>query len=246
MSVQLAHFLATVYSIAMLAATGQVPDYQLCVFAYSLPIDELHVEKCNIIDINSDGMPEVYVMAATGWQCGAYYYLDGEVHSVEDMTSWTWSSSLWYTSDEKLIMYTYPHTVGTAGILNYRVWQWGEEGYSLSEDLWRIPTEWGWNGEGDENDYDNYGPLEFEYIASDTVMDPFDDESPYDNLLITQEEFERKIDGFDKAEMILDSHKDSNIVWGFEWWRKYEEDAEYDKACTAIRQDILEELLKWK
>lgn len=250
MSVNLisAQFLAAIYCIAKLAATGQEPDYQLCAFAYSMPIDELHVDGGNIIDINSDGVPEVYLEAATGWQHGVYYYMDGEVHSVEDMSSWTWSSSLLYTPDEKLIMYTYPHTLGTEGILNYRVWQWGEDGYSLAEDLWRIPTEWGWTGEGDENDSLNQGPVEFEYISSDAAMDPFADDSPYDDLLITQEEFEKKTDGFDKAVMILDAHKDSHLSWGHYWWEQYYEDGEYDydRAYAAMRQDILEELLKWK
>lgn len=250
MSVNLisAKFLAAVYCASVLATTGQEPDYKLCVFAYSMPIDDLHVNGGSIVDINSDGMPEVCVIAATGWQFGVYYYMDGEVHSVDDMTSWTWSSSLLYTPDGDLFMYTYPHTVGTDGILNYRVWQWGEEGYSLAEDLWRIPTEWGWNGEGDESDYDNYGPLEFEYISSDTAMNPFEDESTYDDLLISQEEFERKTDGFDKAVMILDAHKDSHLSWGHYWWEQYYEDGEYDydRAYAAMRQDILEELLNWK
>ena len=247
MSIILAQFLAAIYCASMLVAIGQEPDYQLCVFAYSMPIDDLHVDGGSIVDINSDGMPEVCLIAAAGWQYGVYYYMDGEVRSVDDMSSWTWSSSLLYTPDGKLIMYTYPHTIGTDGILNYRVWQWGEEGYSLAEDLWRIPTEWGWNGEGDDNDPWNQGPIAFEYISSDVAMDPFDDDSPYDDLLITQEEFEQKTDGFDKAEMILDAHRDSYLNWGHFWWEQYYEDGEYnyDKAYAAIRQEILEELLNW-
>ena len=248
MSIFSAQFLAAVYCIVRLAATGQEPDYQLCAFAYSMPIDDLYVDGGSIVDINSDGMPEVCLIAAGGWQYGVYYYMDGEVRGVDDMTSWTWSNSLLYTPDGKLIMYTYPHTYGTDGILNYRVWQWGEDGYSLAEDLWRIPTEWGWTGEGDENDPLNQGPIEFEYISSDTAMDPFDDDSPYDDLLITQEEFERKTDGFDKAEMILDAHRDSYFSWGHYWWEQYYENGEYDydRAYAVIRQEILKELLVWK
>lgn len=241
--------LAAVYCISMLTATGQEPDYQLYDLACSMPIDELHVEECTFMDINSDGMPEAYIGAAGGWQYGVYYYMDGEVRSVEDMTPWTWSSKLLYTPDGKLIMYTYPHTTGTEGNLNYRVWQWGEDGYSLAEDLWRIPTEWGWNGEGDENDYNNYGPLEFDYISSDVAIDPFPvNEFSYADLLITQEEFERRIDGFDKAEDVYDP--DTYLSWSYEWWNQYgkygEYAEEYDRAYAIIRQEILEGLLNWK
>ena len=243
-----AKFLAAIYCISVLAVTGQEPDYQLCDLAFSMPIDELHVNGGSIVDINSDGMPEVCVIAASGWQFGVYYYMDGEVHSVADMTSWTWSSSLLYTPDGKLIMYTYPHTTGTAGILNYRVWQWEEEGYFLAEDLWRIPTEWEWNGEGDENDPNNHVLTAAAYISSDIAIDPFDGVSTYDDLLITQEEFERKTDGFDKAKMILDAHQDSYLSWDHDWWEQYYEEGEYDydRAYAAMRQDILKELLHWK
>ena len=253
MGVRLAQFLVMVYSVAMVAA-GQGVDNRLNAFALSLPI-EYYVQGCSIMDINSDGLPEVYLSAASGWQYYVYYELDGELRAVEDMEPWAWSSRLLCTTDGKLILYTYPHTTGTDGILNYRVWRWEENGYFLADDLWRMPTAYGWNGEGDENDYNNYGPLEFEYISSDTVIDPFDDDSPYDDWLITREEFERKIEGFNEAKVVLDPmtlwEDDSILYWSDEWWDQYypsgkfDED-EYDKAIAAIKEEIAEELLTWQ
>ena len=242
--------LAKICAMSILAATVQGAENRLSTFAFSLPIDEYYIQGCRIMDINSDGIPEVYLSAASGWQYYVYYELDGELREVEDMEAWAWSSRLLYTTDGKLIMYTYPHTTGTDGILNYRVWQWGEDGYFLADDLWRIPTEYGWNGEGDENDYNNYGPLEFEYIASDTVIDPFDDDTPYDDLLISQEEFERRFEGISEAEIVLDPltlwDDDSILYWSDDWWDQYYQYNkldDWDKAITDIKEEIAEELI---
>lgn len=246
-SIILAQIQALTYCVFMLVTTEQKPNYELVDFASSISVNDIYANGCTIMDINSDGMPEVYLTASSGWKYHIFYYIDGDVHEVEDMEPWAWSNRLLYTSDGKIVMYTYPHTYGTDGILNYRIWQWGEDRYFLLEDLWRIPTEYGWNGEGDENDYDNYGPLEFDYISSDIAIDPFPiNEFSYDNLLITQEEFERRIEGFDKAEIVLDPLKDSYLSWDYEWWKQCEEYAEYDKAYVIIRREILEELLSWK
>lgn len=245
MSVQLAQVFATIYSIAMVVSTGQEPNYELYEFAASISVDDIYANECTIRDLNSDGLPEVYLTASSGWQYHVFYYLDGEVHDVEDMTPWAWSNRLLYTSDGKLVMYTHPHTVGQRGIFNYRVWQWGEDGYTLEEDLWQIPTEWEWNGEGNMNDPDNFVLTAADYISSDAAMDPFEDESPYDDLLITQEEFERKIEGFADAEVILNPYGSPNEQWDFEWWRGYDEDT-YDEAYAIIRGEIAKEILNWK
>lgn len=245
MSELLAQFAAVVYSIVMLVGTGQEPNYELYKFAVSISVDDIYANGCTIRDLNSDGMPEVYLTASSGWQYHVFYYLDGEVHDVEDMTPWAWSNRLLYTSDGRLVMYTFPHTVGTDGILNYRVWQWGEEGYYLAEDLWRVPTEWEWNGEGDMNDPNNFVLTAADYISSDIAMDPFEDESSYDDLLITQEEFERRIEGFDEAEVVLNPYG-VDYQWEFDWWREFEREDMVDEAYALIRAEIVQELLNWK
>lgn len=245
MSVQLAQFLATVYSIAVLAATGQEPNYELYEFAASISVDDIYANGCTIRDLNSDGLPEVYLTASYGWEYHVFYYLDGEVHDVEDMTPWAWSNRLLYTPDGKMIMYTHPHTYAV-DTYSYRVWQWGEEGYSLAEDLWMIPTEWGWNGEGEVEDYWNHVPIAFDYISSDVPIDPdLLDESSYADLLITQEEFERRTEGFDEAEAILNPYGNPEYQWDFDWWKGYDEDT-YDEAYAIIRGEIAKEILKWK
>lgn len=246
MSVQLAHFLAIAYSIAVLAVTGQEPDHELCEFAISLPADFIYANGCTIMDINSDGMPEVYLTAENGWEYHVFYYLDGEVHDVEDMEPWTWSNRLLYTPDGKMIMYTHPHTYAV-DTYSYRVWQWGEEGYSLVEDLWMIPTEWGWNGEGNMNDSANIVPISFDYISSDVALDPFPINGfSYADLLITQEEFEQRTEGFDEAEVILNPYGAPNYQWDFDWWEEADREGTHDEAFAVIRAEIVWELLNWK
>ena len=246
MSGQLVHFFAIVYSIAMLAAAGQETNYELFEFASSISVDDIYADGCTIMDLNSDGMPEVYLTASSGWQYHVFYYLNGEVHDVEDMTPWAWSNRLLYTSDGKLVMYTFPHTYGSDGILNYRVWQWGEEGYSLVEDLWRIPKEWDWNGEGDMNDPNNFVLTAADYISSDIAIDPFPlDEFSYADLLITQAEFERRTEGFNEAEVILNPYGNPQYQWDFDWWKEYDEDT-YDEAYAIIRLEIAWEILNWE
>lgn len=244
MSGQLVYFFAIVHSIAMLAATGQETNYELFEFASSISVDDIYANGCNIMDLNSDGMPEVYLTASYGWEYHVFYYLDGEVHDVEDMTPWAWSNRLSYTPDGKLIMYTHPHTY-SVDTYSYRVWQWGEDGYSLVEDLWMIPTEWDWNGEGNMNDPANIVPVAFDYISSNIAMDPFEDESLYDDLLITQEEFERRTEGFNEAEVILNPYGNPQYQWDFDWWKEYGKDT-YDEAYAVIRREIAQEILDWK
>lgn len=250
MSVQLAQLFVIVYGIAMLAITGNDPNYELFEFASSISLEDIYANGCTIMDLNSDGMPEVYLTASNGWQYHVFYYLDGDVHDVEDMTPWAWSNRLLYTSDGKLVMYTHPHTTGV-GTYSYRIWQWGEDGYSLEKDVWFMPTEWGWNGQGDENDPYNRGPIEFDYILSDTVIDPFKDEMPYDDLRIVQEsvtwdEFEQKTAWINEAEVILNPYGAPEYQWDFDWWREFEREDMYDEAFAAIGAEIAWELLNWK
>lgn len=241
--------LAKICAMSVLAAAGQDMDNRLSAFALSLPIDEYYVQGCSIMDINSDGIPEVYLTAASGWQYYVYYEVDGELREVEDMEAWAWSSRLLYTSDEKLIMYTYPHTVGQTGILNYRVWQWGEDGYYLEEDLWRIPKVWDWDGESDLQ-YIEEHVMEFDYISSDAVIDPLRDDSLYEDLLITKEEFERRTAGFDEAEIVLNPQAPlwedvAALYWSDEWWNQYRERDDWDQAIAVIKEDIAKELQNW-
>ena len=244
MKVRLAQFLAAVYSTVMVAVAGQEVNYELIDFASSISVDDIYVNGCTIMDINSDGMPEVYLTASYGWEYHVFYYLDGEVHEVEDMEPWSWSNRLLYTPDGRMIMYTHPHTY-SVDTYSYRVWQWGEEGYSLVEDLCMIPTEWGWNGEGNINDSANRVPISFDYIASDVPIDPFSlDESSYAGLLITQEEFERMTEGFDEAEAILNPYGAPDYQWDFDWWKEYDEDT-YDEAYAIIREEIAKAILNW-
>lgn len=241
--------LAKICAMSVLAAARQGVDNRISAFALSLPIDEYYVQGCSIMDINSDRIPEVYLTAASGWQYYVYYELDGELREVEDMEAWAWTSRLLCTSDEKLIMYTYPHTVGTEGNLNYRVWQWGENGYFLEEDLWRLPIEWEWDGKGSLDDFLDHATTEYVYLSSDKAIDPFNDNFPYDDLLIMQEEFEWRTAGFDEAEIVLDPltiwEDDSILYWSDEWWDQYTELDEWDKAIAAIKEEIAKELLHW-
>ena len=55
--------LAKICAMSVLAAARQGVDNRISAFALSLPIDEYYVQGCSIMDINSDGIPEVYLTA---------------------------------------------------------------------------------------------------------------------------------------------------------------------------------------
>ncbi|MCM1186789.1 MAG: hypothetical protein NC251_09205 [Lachnoclostridium sp.] len=101
---------------------------------------------------------------------------------MENLEPWVYSSVLFHASDGTLVLYAAHNTDGTAGILQHRIYQWTEEGYSLAEDLWRMPVE-----------SDDMGiPIRFDYISSPGCIYPFTED--YSGLLISQSEYEQKIE----------------------------------------------------
>lgn len=208
----------------LIAAYGVVLQDPLYDFASSLPYDEnLYINNSLIDDLNADGIPEVYIAASSGWQYCVYYYLDGEVITLDDLTPWAWSSELCYTSNGKLVMCAYPHTTGTAGNMQYRIYEWGPAGYYLLEDLWRTPIEWNEDGE----------PIGFDYISADRCIDPhLDKVEPA--WLITQAEYEQKIAHLgEMTNLFTDGER-----WGMDWWKEHE-------SSDEIYMLIEEELLNW-
>ncbi|MDE6388912.1 MAG: hypothetical protein K2L82_14020 [Lachnospiraceae bacterium] len=89
----------------IIVAYGIVLRNPLYDFAALLPYDEaLCINGCAIADLNGDEMPEMYLTASSGWEYRAYYYMNGEVLSVDDIEPWTWSNELCYTRDGRLVM----------------------------------------------------------------------------------------------------------------------------------------------
>lgn len=210
----------------LIAAYGIILQDPLYDFAASLPHNEnLYINDSLIADLNGDGMPEVYISAGSGWQYCVYYYMDGEVFTLDGLTPWAWSSDLCYTPGGKLVMSAYPHTMGTAGNMQYRVYEWETGGYSLVEDLWRIPIEWDENGD----------PVGFEYILADCCIDPFIEEVD-SQWLISQTEYEQKVSGFGEMASLFGPYEDK---WGWEWWQEHGD-------ADEIYVDIQKELLNWQ
>ena len=210
----------------LIAAYSIVLQDPLYDFAASLPHNEnLYINDSRLADLNEDGIPEVYISASSGWQYCVYYYLDGEVFTLDDLTPWTWSSELCFSSNGRLVMLAYAHTVGTEGNMQYRVYEWGSEGYFLVEDLWRIPVEWDEAGE----------PFEFDYISADRCIDPFTEEVD-SAWLISQAEYEQKIADFGE---MTNLGSPSEARWGMEWWKEHE-------TADEIYMMIEEDLLNWQ
>lgn len=219
-------FLKSTILQVLIAAYGIILQNPVYDFAASLPHDEnLYINDCRIADLNNDGMPEIYISASSGWQYCVYYYLDGEVFVLDDLIPWAWSSELCYTSNDQLVMCAYPHTTGTAGNMQYRVYEWGNEGYFLVEDLWRTPNEWNEKGE----------PIGFHYISADRCIDSFTEEVD-SAWLISQAEYEQKIAGFGEMTNLFSPYE---ADWGTEWWQEHEN-------ADEIYMAIEEELLNWQ
>lgn len=189
-------------------------------FASSMPKDGIYVNLSKVTDLNKDGMPEVYIISAGGHEYHIFYYLNDSIQQTTDFF-WTWTSDLFSTANGNVIAYAEPHTTGTAGILQYTVYEWGEEGYTLKEELWRMPVEW--------NDIDGQ-PTGYEYLASKEPIDPFDDEMDYSDLLITQEEFERRLTALGRMTSLFEGVEYESTI---ELW---EESLIFDK----IRMEILD------
>lgn len=176
----LLQILITAYSVAI-----PDPRYQL---AAHMPQELIYINASTVQDLNGDGVPEVYLSAGGSWWYYVYYYMDGRVGSVEDLLPWTYTSDLCYTADGRLVLYAFPHTVGSADNLQYRVYEWTSTGGHLTENLWHRPA-----AEREENKE----PDGLEYISSPEAIDPFVMEE-YSDLLITQKEFNQKVADLDE------------------------------------------------
>lgn len=215
------------YGIAL-----QDPVYFL---AASLPEDDsIYINSATVEDINGDGMPEVCLSGGGGWEYRVYYYLDEEVHSVEQLMPWTWSSELYHTKQGTLVLYATAHTTGTAGNCQYRIYDWTQKGYVLREDLWRLPDEW---EQDPDSEYGEWIPITFLYLSSTECIDPFHDEE-YANLLITETEYERKITELGELTSIVGCYDGK---WVYERERE-QEDGDMDEIYMELKKALLD----WK
>lgn len=213
------------------ACNGYPMQSELLQMAVMLPREDIYsmyLDKCNVEDYNGDGMPEVYLAAGSGWEYHVYYYLDGEMYTVEDLEPWAWSSDLCIAADGCLVLYTWPHTMGTEGNYNYRIYEWTDAGYLLTEDLWSQPEEW-----------DRDGVLSCRYFSSKSAFDPFPDRD-YAELEISQEEYEQKIKNLGKLTSVFEDGPE----WGWDFWQ--ENDYEDELVLDGIYREIQEEILNWK
>lgn len=147
---------------------------------------EYAVTSALVEDINGDHLPEIILDGADGWNYQIYYYSNGFIQQVGNLSAWTWSSGLWTSANGDLVLCAEAHTTGTAGVLQYRVYHWDGEQYTLDADLCRIPSQWDASGI----------PVSYNYFSSNTCIDLV--ETEYDALAglydtITQEEFDAKI-----------------------------------------------------
>lgn len=216
----------------MTAAYNGVPvQSELIQMAIMLPREDMYLNKCKVEDYNGDGLPEVYLAAASGWEYHVYYYLDGEMHMVEDLEPWAWSSDLCITEDGHLELYTWAHTMGTEGIAQHRIYEWTPEGYRLTEDLWSEP---------DERDGDGT-VLSCVYFSSKSALDPFaSHEEDNEELQISQVEYEQKIENLGKLTSVFSDDDE----WGWDFWEQHEYDD--DSAKDELYRKVQEQILSWK
>lgn len=229
----------------LIASYGVVIQDPIYDFAASIPYDEtLYINDYAIADLNGDGMPEVYLTASSGWEYRVYYYLNGKVLVVDDIEPWAWSSRLCCTEDGRMVMCAVPHTTGTEGIMQHRIYEWGDEGYYLTEDLWRLPggamihisdePDYGLNGERTSEAADR----EPYYISADRCIDPWLEQVEL-SWLIPQTEYENKINGLDGMTDILNTYQSGQEKWGWDWWKEHDNPEE-------IYMTIEAELLNWQ
>lgn len=206
---------------------------ELLQMAIMLPredINNMHLDNCKVEDYNGDGLPEVYLAAASGWEYHVYYYLDGEMRTVKDLEPWAWSSDLCITADGHLVLYTCPHTMGTEGNYNYRIYEWTDEGYCLAEDLW-----------SQRGEYWDETVLNCVYFSSKSAFDPFaSHKEDNEELQIPQEEYEQKIENLGSLTSVFGD----GLEWGWDFWQ--ENDYEDELVLDGIYREIQEEILNWK
>lgn len=221
--------------IMTVACNGSPVQEELLQTALMLPWEDItnymSLNKCKVEDYNGDGVPEVYLTGASGWGYAVYYWLDGELRTVEGLEPWAWSSDLCVTADGHLVLYTWPHTTGTDGIYNYRIYEWTQDGWCLEEDLWSEP---------DECDFDGTA-LGCTYFYAKTVADPFPySDTEAEEIPITKEEYEQKISGLGEMTSVFEG----GLEWGWEFWQ--ENDSEDNAVLDDIYRQIQEEILNWQ
>ena len=225
----------TVSSHVMTAAYNGVPvQSELVQLAVMLPQDDIcnmYLDRGKVEDYNGDGVPEVYLTEGGGWHYLVCYTLDGGMRTVENLEPWAWSSDLYHTADGRLVLYTWPHTMGTDGNYNYRIYEWTEDGYCLKEDLWSEP---------DECDFDGT-VLSCTYFYAGTAADPFlysDKEA--EEIPLTKEAYEQKIKDLGEMTSVFED----GLVWGWEFWQ--ENDYEDESVGYGIYREIQEAVLNWQ
>lgn len=224
------------FYVMTVACNGIPVQSELIQMAVTLPREDIynmHLDACKVEDYNGDGVPEVYLAAASGWEYHVYYYLEGEMRAVEDLEPWAWSSDLCTTADGRLVLYACAHTMGTAGYAQHRIYEWTDEGYHLTEDLWSVPEK-----------YDGDGMLlSCVYLSSKTPIDPTASDVEngiYADILIPQEEYQQKIDDMGS----LTSFFKDGLEWDWDFWQ--ENDYDDDFVMDGIYREIQEEILNWQ
>lgn len=220
--------------VMMAAGNSEPVQKELAQMAAMLPWEEvsaMYLDRGKVEDYNGDGMPEVYLTAAGGWEYRVYYYWDGEMRTVEELAPWTWTSSLYHTANGQLVLYAEAHTTGTEGTVQYRIYEWTKDGYCLTEDLWSFPEESDGNGT----------LLSCRYFLSETAIDPF----PYEEeelaaLEISKEEFEQKVNDLGEMTSVFED----GLEGGFDFWQ--ENDYEDVSVTAGIYREIQEEILNWQ
>ena len=225
----------TVSSHVLTAVYNGVPvQGELVQMAVMLPQDDIcnmYLDRSKVEDYNGDGIPEVYLTAGGGWQYLVCYNLDDELRMVEDLEPWAWSSELYYTADGYLVLYTWPHTTGTDGNYNHRIYEWTEAGYCLKEDLWSEPNECDLDGTA----------LSCTYFFSETAANPFlNSDTDAEEIPITKEEYEQKIKDLGEMTSVFED----GLVWGWEFWQ--ENDYDDESVRYGIYREIQEEVLNWQ
>lgn len=213
--------------------TEMAPQEILRQMAESLPEDiGFSINRSTVEDWNGDGVPEVYLSGSSGWGYAVFYGVDGEMHALEDLEPWTWTSDLCYTESGNLLLYCWAHTTGTAGNCQHRIYEWTSEGYRFKEDLWCLPA--GHNEEGE--------PDSFIYLLSEKAIDPFPfEEDDFANLRITKEAYDQEIEDLGQWYSVFNS----GCFWETDWWVE-RQDRDSQEVTDEVHQTIQRQILNWQ